>query len=56
MKRFKWYDWLFGLSPVLALVADLCFNKPITKVIFGVLLVLVIVYYIIRDLIIKRHN
>ena len=56
MKKFKWYDWVFGLSPVLALLADLYFNKPITRVIFGISLVFVIVYYIIRDLIFKRHN
>lgn len=56
MKKFRWYDWLFGISPLLALFADLYFNKPITRVIFGVSLVLVIVYYIIRDFKIKRHK
>jgi len=56
MKKFKWYDWLIGLSPLLALLADLLINKPITRVIFGVLLIFVIVYYIIRDFLFKRHN
>jgi len=51
-----WYDWLLGLSPVLALLADLCFKKPITRVIFGISLAVVIVYYIIRDFIIRRHK
>jgi hypothetical protein len=56
MKKFRWYDWLIGLSPLLALLADICFNKPITRVIFGVSLVFVIGYYLIRDFKTRRNN
>lgn len=55
-RNIMWYDWLLGLSPVLALLADLCFKKLITRVIFGISLAVVIVYYIIRDFIIRRHK
>ncbi len=56
MRKFKWYDWLFGLSPIIALLADLYFDHPFTKVIFGVSLVLLIVFYIIRDYKNKRKK
>ena len=49
MKKFKWFDWLIGLSPIIALLADLYFDRPITRFIFGVSLVVVIIFYRIRD-------
>ncbi|HUW93725.1 MAG TPA: hypothetical protein VMV74_11225 [Bacteroidales bacterium] len=56
MKRFKWFDWIIGLSPLIALLTYLLIDKPASKIILGIFIVGVIIHYNFRDYHQKKSN